>query len=106
MEDICYFLSIKAMGSKEKVKWVSRHPCNKPSEVVAFRTSLAKYLETLRQDSLKSRKPEEKTNAKDKGAVGSPSIAWWWKDVVVRRSLLEECTGERLVADSDAVSAS
>jgi hypothetical protein len=21
--------------------------------------------------------------------------AWWWKDVVVRKSLLEECAGER-----------
>jgi hypothetical protein len=21
--------------------------------------------------------------------------AWWWKDVVVRKTLLEECAGER-----------
>ena len=24
-------------------------------------------------------------------------MAWWWKDVIVRKSLLEECVGEKYV---------
>jgi hypothetical protein len=28
--------------------------------------------------------------------IGSEFVqAWWWKDVVVRKTLLEECAGER-----------
>ena len=24
-------------------------------------------------------------------------MAWWWKDVTIRKSLLEECVGEKYV---------
>jgi hypothetical protein len=33
-------------------------------------------------------KGKGKSNVKD-------VVAWWWKDVVVRKSILEECAGER-----------
>ena len=37
-------------------------------------------------------------DAKGKQHASSPedeAVAWWWKDVVVRKSILEECSGER-----------
>lgn len=83
------------------------YPCLQPSETVAFRTSLSKYLETLRHQSLY---PSLKTTlgasggkAKAKESINdaeSLATAWWWRDVVVRKSLLEECSGEKYVSFS------
>ncbi|KAG5634664.1 hypothetical protein H0H81_001208, partial [Sphagnurus paluster] len=71
------------------------YPCAAPSDTVAFRTSLSKYLETLRHNLIypssskpvvgASAKPKRNDAAKDSGLV----------DVLVRKSLLEECAGER-----------
>ncbi|KAJ7777075.1 hypothetical protein B0H16DRAFT_1406563 [Mycena metata] len=88
MEDVCYFLITRIEGSKERVrKVISTYPCVQPAETIAFRTSLAKFLETLRHSSMSSGRADSKTPA--------ANSAWWWKDVVVRKSLLEECAGER-----------
>ena len=83
------------------------YPCLQPSETVAFRTSLSKYLETLRHQSLY---PSLKTplgasggKAKAKESITeaeSLATAWWWRDVVVRKSLLEECSGEKYASFS------
>ncbi|KAJ7619989.1 hypothetical protein DFH06DRAFT_949532, partial [Mycena polygramma] len=45
----------------------------------------------LTAPSSKQARPESKTSA----VSGAKSVAWWWKDVVVRKSLLEECAGEQ-----------
>lgn len=63
---------------------------------MAFRTSLAKYAEALRHRNIYAN-----TSGPSKGNSNSKEpttrVAWWWKDVVVRKSLLEECSGDRLV---------
>ncbi|KAJ7777067.1 hypothetical protein B0H16DRAFT_1879220 [Mycena metata] len=88
MEDVCYFLTTRIEGPKERArKVISTYPCMQPAETTAFRTSLAKFLETLRHSSMSSGRPDSKTP--------TANSAWWWKDVVVRKSLLEECAGER-----------
>ncbi|KAJ7155854.1 hypothetical protein C8R46DRAFT_1356262 [Mycena filopes] len=86
MEDICYFLITRIEGSKERArKVIATYPCAQPAETMAFRTSLAKFLDNLRHASISSA---------TQGKAGI-NFAWWWKDVVVRKSLLEECAGER-----------
>ncbi|KAJ7036637.1 hypothetical protein C8F04DRAFT_1095201 [Mycena alexandri] len=88
MEDVSYFLITRIEGSKERArKIISTYPCVQPAETTAFRTSLAKFLETLRHSSMPSGRTDSKTPA--------ANSAWWWKDVVVRKSLLEECAGEK-----------
>lgn len=76
---------------------------------MAFRTSLAKYIETLRHTALypkqlpasSSAPSQAQARAKPKPGDNAPEDdaahvqAWWWKDVVVRKSLLEECGGEK-----------
>ncbi|KAJ7173356.1 hypothetical protein C8R46DRAFT_1189658 [Mycena filopes] len=85
MEDICYFLITRIEGSKERArKVIATYPCAQPAETMAFRTSLAKFLDNLRHASISS--------TQRKGGI---KFAWWWKDLVVRKSLLEECAGER-----------
>ncbi|KAF9556493.1 hypothetical protein CPC08DRAFT_91643 [Agrocybe pediades] len=96
MEDIAYFL-VGRIERKPAKSVLATYPCLQPSDSLAFRTSLAKYLEGLRHSTLfpsstraTAGKPNPKPsegNAKDAG--------WWWKDVVVRKSLLEECSGEK-----------
>ncbi|ESK91576.1 hypothetical protein Moror_2571, partial [Moniliophthora roreri MCA 2997] len=83
MEDICYFLVECAEGKNGARKILGTYPCLKPSDSTIFRTSLAKYLEALRHDSLRTSAPQQ--------------IPYWWKDVMVRRSLLEECAGEKFM---------
>ena len=120
MEDVCYFLVGKVEGRKESTKAVSletpdvlkniierrvqilpTYPCLAPQDTTAFRASLAKYLETLRHNSIYSKSVSGSVRApsRDKGKAEevTPKIveAWWWKDVIVRKSLLEECAGER-----------
>ncbi|KAJ4470235.1 hypothetical protein J3R30DRAFT_3809189 [Lentinula aciculospora] len=77
MEDLGYWLATKIEGRNI----LPTYPCIKPSETTAFRTSFAKYLEALRQSCIK-----ENT---------TPSL--WWRDVQTRKSLLEECTGEKFL---------
>ncbi|OCH86938.1 hypothetical protein OBBRIDRAFT_837763 [Obba rivulosa] len=82
MENICYFLVGKLEGARERMKSVFPvYPCLRSSNTVAFRVSLAKYLEATRND-------EQRIEA-------TAETAWWWKDVIVRKFLLEECYGER-----------
>ena len=66
------------------------YPCVQPSESVAYRTSLAKYLDNLRHH------PTSSSNTQILKGKGS-DMAWWWKDVTIRKSLLEECVGEKYV---------
>ncbi|KAJ7239605.1 hypothetical protein B0H12DRAFT_1326620 [Mycena haematopus] len=100
MEDVCYFLVSRIEGSKERVrKVIPIYPCLQPGDSTAFRTCLAKFLQDLRHSSVFPAGPS--------GHYGQPNVktvpplaevkavAWWWKDVVVRKSLLEECAGEK-----------
>lgn len=80
------------------IQILSTYPCVQPSESLAFRTSLSKYLETLRHQSIHSASARFGTKTGPNGnlaAVAEFSEASWWKDVVVRKSLLEECSGEK-----------
>ncbi|KAF5360234.1 hypothetical protein D9757_012891 [Collybiopsis confluens] len=80
MEDLGYWLVQKLEGRNVK-KVLPIYPCIKPSEIIAFRTSFSRYLESLRQVSIK-----------DNSISGV-----WWRDVQARKSLLEECSGERFL---------
>ena len=118
MEDLCYFL-VGKIERKPRLKSVSSlplsndphspyhtepfqlfptYPCSQPSDSVAFRAVLAKYVEGLRNHVVR---PEtiskfQSTSSKAKSPVPATTPdPWWWKDVVVRKSLLEECTGNR-----------
>ncbi|KAF8799975.1 hypothetical protein BYT27DRAFT_7118735 [Phlegmacium glaucopus] len=85
MEDISHFLVGRIEGGKIGARTVlPTYPCIQPSETVAFRTSLAKYLDYLRHPT--SGTKSSNTQVQGKGS----DMAWWWKDVIVRRSLLEE----------------
>ncbi|KAF8199028.1 hypothetical protein BJ912DRAFT_845257, partial [Pholiota molesta] len=78
------------------------YPCNQPAESLAFRTTLTKYLENLRHQCIypsSSRSSASSgTSAKSKPSnevKDNSEQAWWWKDVIVRKSLLEECSGDK-----------
>ncbi|KIM38389.1 hypothetical protein M413DRAFT_447859 [Hebeloma cylindrosporum] len=95
MEDVAYFLVRKIEGKGIKAI-LSTYPCAQPSESLAFRTSLTKYLESIRHQSIyPSSSARSSTNLKPSTNDSSDGMALWWKDVVVRRSLLEECSGEK-----------
>ncbi|KAJ7582658.1 hypothetical protein C8J56DRAFT_226206 [Mycena floridula] len=70
MEDVCYFLIRKLEGNRTKLP---RYPCLAPNEKLVFRVAVTKYLESLRRKNLNS----------------------WWRDVVVRKSLLDDCLGTK-----------
>ncbi|KAE9404344.1 hypothetical protein BT96DRAFT_813623, partial [Gymnopus androsaceus JB14] len=55
------------------------YPCLKPAETTAFRTTFSKYLEALRQHAIKE------------------GTSVWWRDVQARKSLLEECSGDKFL---------
>ncbi|KAI0306038.1 hypothetical protein B0F90DRAFT_1695561 [Multifurca ochricompacta] len=98
MEDLCYFLVGKIEQKPRMKSLFPTYPCLQPSDSVAFRTVLAKYLEGLRNQVVR---PEtlsrsQRTSSKGKSSESGTTLdPWWWKDVVVRKSLLEECTGNR-----------
>ncbi|KAI1796729.1 hypothetical protein LXA43DRAFT_1177865 [Ganoderma leucocontextum] len=98
MEDITYFLVGRLEGSKERAKSIlPAYPCLQPSDTVAYRIALAKYLEGLR-NAIVHTKHAHLADPKGKQPASSTedeAAAWWWKDVVVRKSILEECSGER-----------
>ncbi|KAF8587880.1 hypothetical protein K439DRAFT_1243937, partial [Ramaria rubella] len=98
------------------------YPCLQPADSVGFRINVAKHIETLRAtvtrpglqtstatgrlagkapptSSLSSKvKSSASAHGNNTSAVsyGIPQpIAWWWSSIVVRKSLLEECSGER-----------
>jgi hypothetical protein len=94
------------------------YPCSKPSDSMGLRTSLAKYIDSVRMRSLQGLGSNSGTSSRAKTGVttreaqrGTASVAanntisassvsiaaYWWKDVVVRKSLLDECSGERCV---------
>ncbi|KDQ26854.1 hypothetical protein PLEOSDRAFT_1105753 [Pleurotus ostreatus PC15] len=60
-----------------------------PADSTAFRVSLTKYLETLRNHHR-----DNKSDISPPLARESVSVTMW-KDTLVRKSLLEECVGER-----------
>ncbi|KAF8524210.1 hypothetical protein JB92DRAFT_2881529 [Gautieria morchelliformis] len=117
MEDIVAFLIEKIEG-KEKRKSIlgGTYPCLQPSDTVAFRVNVTKYLEALRttvtRPSLqgptsqrripagKASSPNSQLGSTGKSPCPSPQensspVAWWWSAIVVRKSLLEECSGDR-----------
>ncbi|KAF8868560.1 hypothetical protein BD779DRAFT_1807953 [Infundibulicybe gibba] len=87
MEDVCYFLVGQIAGPALRTI-LPVYPCLQPTETLAFRTSLAKYLEALRHQAIFGKDP-------------SMVQAMWWKDVVVRKSILEECAGINTVRQPD-----
>ncbi|KAF7964598.1 hypothetical protein HWV62_5089, partial [Athelia sp. TMB] len=100
MEDVTFFLVGRIEGRGQAKSILPTHPCASPGETTAFRTSLTKYLEGLRHDTLYPKSaPLARINTKGKapevGVEDDFVQAWWWKDVLVRKSLLEECAGER-----------
>ncbi|KAI0917927.1 hypothetical protein AcW1_006925 [Taiwanofungus camphoratus] len=100
MEDISHFLVGKVAGGRQHANSIlPMYPCLQPSDTTTFRISLAKYLETLRHDSIQSARlcnPGARSDSMVKEQFKTTgAAAWWWKDVVVRKSLLEECTGDR-----------
>ncbi|KAJ7147703.1 hypothetical protein C8R43DRAFT_1010465 [Mycena crocata] len=95
MEDVCYFLVSRVEGTKELArKVIPTYPCAQPADTTGFRTSLAKFLENLRHGSVFPASGKQ-PRAGPKASSGSLNVAWWWRDVVVRKSLVEECAGER-----------
>ncbi|KAK0189169.1 hypothetical protein F5146DRAFT_1058251 [Armillaria mellea] len=89
MQDIFYFLVGKIERTKSRVqKILPSYPCLKPADTTTFRNSLAKYLEYLRHQAIAS--------FADAGTQ-TANVAWWWRDVVVRKSLLEQCEGEKFM---------
>ncbi|GBE86319.1 predicted protein [Sparassis crispa] len=96
MEDICYFLLGRIEGRDRAKAILPMYPCLQPSDTTAFRVSLTKYLESLRHGIVHTN--HKVSNSDNKGKMRDSTDtagAWWWKDVVVRKSLLEECAGER-----------
>ncbi|KAG6910057.1 hypothetical protein DXG01_013503 [Tephrocybe rancida] len=93
LEDITYFLVGRLEGGAKSI--LATYPCVAPSDTLAFRTSLSKYIETLRHNSVYPTSKGAISGPKPKGKEQVRVAAWWWKDVVVRKSLLEECAGER-----------
>ena len=75
------------------------YPCEAPAETTAFRTSLSKYLENLRYSAIHPKTVSANALSREMGKTTENTTdtldAWWWKDVLVRKSLLEECAGER-----------
>ncbi|KAL0581774.1 hypothetical protein V5O48_000251 [Marasmius crinis-equi] len=90
MEDICFFLVECCEGTKAGAKKIlNTYPCSKPTDSPVFRASLAKYLENTRHSSLRS------TTATLKAFQETDNIKTWWKDAIIRKSLLEECAGDK-----------
>ncbi|KAJ3975565.1 hypothetical protein EV361DRAFT_792090 [Lentinula raphanica] len=78
MEDLGYWLVAKLEGKHVK-KILPTYPCIKPSDTIAFRTSFANFLDTLRHSSMKD----------------NTMAAGFWRHVQARKSYLEECSGKR-----------
>ncbi|KAI0630760.1 hypothetical protein C8Q77DRAFT_1135077 [Trametes polyzona] len=102
MEDICYFLVGKIEREKERAKAIlPTYPCLQPSDTTAFRIALAKYVEAIRNAIVHTthagEKPSEQKGKQPASSLHAPNepAAWWWRDVVVRKSILDECCGER-----------
>ncbi|KAJ7648234.1 hypothetical protein DFH06DRAFT_1095677 [Mycena polygramma] len=95
MEDVCYFLASRIEGKDRVHKVIPTYPCVQPADTTTFRTSLAKFLETLRHNPTAPSGKQARPDTKPSAVSDAKSVAWWWKDVVVRKSLLEECAGER-----------
>ncbi|KAF7797254.1 hypothetical protein EIP86_008447 [Pleurotus ostreatoroseus] len=91
MEDVSFFLVGKIEGTIPRAKKVlPTYPCTQPSDTLAFRNALTKYMETLKHAALH---PGTANN----DSSSPTTSAWWWKDVIIRKSLLEECHGERFM---------
>ncbi|CDO68363.1 hypothetical protein BN946_scf184815.g10 [Trametes cinnabarina] len=104
MEDICYFLVGKIERDRDRARSIlPSYPCLQPSDTTAFRIALAKYMEAIRNsvthtthavDRASDPSSSHKRPIPRRGGANASS-AWWWKDVVVRKSILDECAGER-----------
>lgn len=58
-----------------------------------------KYVEAIRNSIVHTTHAGEKPTEQKGKQPASPARdeipAWWWRDVVVRKSILDECCGER-----------
>ena len=74
-----------------------KYHCLHPSDTTAYRIALAKYLEGLRNAIVHtSRAQTNDPKGKQRATPAEDEAsAWWWKDVVVRKSILDECSGDR-----------
>ncbi|TBU37828.1 hypothetical protein BD309DRAFT_875654 [Dichomitus squalens] len=98
MEDITYFLVGKLEGGRERAKSIlPTYPCLQPADTTAYRIALAKYLEGLRSAVAHASRAHmnDPTGKQPATPAGDEVSAWWWKDVVVRKSILDECSGDR-----------
>ncbi|KAI0742022.1 hypothetical protein C8Q80DRAFT_1274349 [Daedaleopsis nitida] len=96
MEDITYFLVTRVEGSKERAKaLLPTYPCLQPSDTAPYRMGLAKYLESLRSAVAHTTHASDSKGKSPAPAAIDEASAWWWKDVVVRKSILDECSGDR-----------
>ncbi|KZT25188.1 hypothetical protein NEOLEDRAFT_1241951 [Neolentinus lepideus HHB14362 ss-1] len=100
MEDICHFLVGKIEGNARSI--FSVYPCLQPADSTAFRTSLTKYLESVRHRAIDVKPGGSNAVSSAKDTIGKSTdrdyerkLEWWWKDVMVRKSLLEECSGDK-----------
>lgn len=72
----------------------SKAPSN--SRSVSVGTQKTSTSNSQGQDPKPISKAATSTNSKQmKDSEPTPLYGWWWKDVLVRKSLLEECTGPR-----------
>ncbi|TFK17883.1 hypothetical protein FA15DRAFT_675736 [Coprinopsis marcescibilis] len=92
MEDVVYFLISCLERGKGAAKMIlPMYPCSQPSDTLAFRTTVLKYVEALRHGCLYGSGTKESVRRYN----GKGLVAWWWRDVVVRKSLFEGCSGEK-----------
>ena len=95
------------------------YPCLDKGDTIAFRNAATKYMENIRTTALRSNTrgsspppPPKKASgtskttskppipARDgKGPLASSSTAstfgWWWKEILPRASVLQDCSGDR-----------
>ncbi|KIM34244.1 hypothetical protein M408DRAFT_36372, partial [Serendipita vermifera MAFF 305830] len=103
MEHVVHFLVGKAEGAQRAKVLLPMYPTKKPADTVSFRNAVVKYFEGLRAVALKPPPAKSGSISRGLGRANQPPSnedsvkvhGWWWKDVLVRKSLFEECTGAR-----------
>ena len=102
----CRMVAVSFLSADIKLKALPNYPCKKPSDSVAYRTALTKYLEGVRHSAIGgSHAPttsrSTKGSPKEAAMSKAGASAAWWKDVLVRKSTIEECAGEKCVYEDE-----
>ncbi|KAF8517890.1 hypothetical protein BU17DRAFT_49190, partial [Hysterangium stoloniferum] len=71
------------------------YPCLQPSDTIAFRVNVTKYFESLRSSVVRPGSHVSAAKGHQLSSQPSQAVAWWWSAIVVRKSLLEECFGDK-----------